>query len=295
MTKKVKLAINLEDGSLKVRYTCLDTPLARKEIETALKHQGKIGLRVHGHREFISKKSPQQKLLGLNKIPAEKSLQSGAVKVPMLAVYTDYASYGDLVTPASWKRIRSQMDPRERLLFLDSALEQLEYLHGKNLVHCDIKPDNILLVEENGVARPKIIDPEQCCTPGLSAEPGGTPAYVPPEILRSAQGKYQIDFPRDIWALGFAFLGFFLERKHFPTKYYLAGLAVRGDEMRAYLHHLENISRTSLVDAGIVPKKGTMIDQNTIEYVFWKMLAIDPAKRPTAAQARKMIGAILAA
>ncbi len=89
---------------------------------------------------------------------------------------------------------------------LDQIASAVRYAHGRGVVHCDLKPENIFLVRIAGGNRrvhlAKLLDF------GLSfrkddAQPGhgGTPPYVAPERLRGAPPT-----PRcDVYALGVIF------------------------------------------------------------------------------------------
>ena len=78
----------------------------------------------------------------------------------------------------------------------------LEYIHAHNILHLDLKPQNILL----GQGRQAKI-----CDFGFSVQhnvessvfySGGTPSYIPPEYIPN--GK--LGRPADVWALGITML-----------------------------------------------------------------------------------------
>ena len=123
---------------------------------------------------------------------------------------TEYATNGDLLKHAKSGGAIPELEARH--MFFQIAMG-LRYIHSQNIIHRDVKLDNILLDESNrckicdfGVSRQ--IDPEE-----LINEQCGTPAYLAPEIIRD-QG-YR-GFGADIWSLGV--LLFCLLTGHMPFK-----------------------------------------------------------------------------
>ena len=76
------------------------------------------------------------------------------------------------------------------------------YMHRRGIVHCDIKPQNVLF-DENGAARLADFGMAKFFAPGeLSSDFSGTPQYMGPEIFRR---KPFDPYPADVWALGVTF------------------------------------------------------------------------------------------
>jgi len=107
-----------------------------------------------------------------------------------------HISGGDLL---NFVRKRTKLnEPTARFIF-KQIIEGLEYLHAQNILHRDIKLDNILIDLNNTV---KICDfgvSKQIKSGEVMRDQCGTPAYIAPEILLN---KGYEGFGVDIWSAG---------------------------------------------------------------------------------------------
>ncbi len=81
---------------------------------------------------------------------------------------------------------QSGIPPQELIGYLRESCQVLDYLHGKRVLHLDIKPDNILLLEGHvkladlGLAR--MLEDQR----SFAATACGSPAYMAPEVWRGS-------------------------------------------------------------------------------------------------------------
>ncbi len=98
------------------------------------------------------------------------------------------------------KLLEEQLSIKNILKYIIQIAKGLEKAHSKEIVHCDIKPGNILITND-GIA--KIVDfgiAKVCCQEKLISpdRTTGTIAYMSPEQISNSN----IDQRTDIWSLG---------------------------------------------------------------------------------------------
>jgi eukaryotic-like serine/threonine-protein kinase len=115
-----------------------------------------------------------------------------------------------VVPPDGGRGVKVPLAPRRALVLARQILDGVAHAHAHHLVHRDLKPDNILLLDMGGWERVKIIDfgivklvGDAAAVFGAGALTNaglvvGTPAYMAPE---QALGR-QIDGRTDLYQIG---------------------------------------------------------------------------------------------
>ena len=112
----------------------------------------------------------------------------------------------------SWHETIRNDSRRENLNIFKSVLNAIAFAHDRNIVHCDLKPDNVMVGEFGEVL---VVDWGQAIdlsTPE-TIRPGGTPAYISPEMARywcdlhleqkpDSPASDEVGFRSDVYLLG---------------------------------------------------------------------------------------------
>eukprot|EP00929_Paragymnodinium_shiwhaense_P024327 TRINITY_DN15003_c0_g1_i1.p1 TRINITY_DN15003_c0_g1~~TRINITY_DN15003_c0_g1_i1.p1 ORF type:complete len:525 (-),score=114.26 TRINITY_DN15003_c0_g1_i1:390-1964(-) len=123
----------------------------------------------------------------------------------VLAIVMDYADGGDLAKRIQKTRTAGQKFAESQVFrWVAQITLALKYLHGRNILHRDLKPQNLFLTKKEqlrigdfGIS--KVLDNQQ--VKSKESMIVGTPYYISPEIC--TEGLYS--FASDVWALGCIF------------------------------------------------------------------------------------------
>ncbi|KAF0744944.1 hypothetical protein Ae201684_000531 [Aphanomyces euteiches] len=174
---------------------------------------------------------------------------------------------------------RKQLSQEDATTILTQVASALEFMHAHGMVHCDLKPDNVMIADDMKV---KIIDFGSATIPNptvsglplkraltLSTAPlSGTKTYWSPEML-AGKSPIQVGPSMDMWSLG-CLLYIMLSGRH--------PFDARGNLSEEMILH--NIVHAPVVFSGPVwasvsPEMKALVQQ---------MLEKDPEARLTAAQ-----------
>lgn len=117
--------------------------------------------------------------------------------VSTLYIITEFCGGGELFDRIS---ARKRFTEKDAQLVLHQLMEALDYLHKRNIAHCDLKPDNFLFLGREEESPIKIIDfgMSKYFKRGEKSDlTQGTLFYMAPEVIR---GKYT--WHCDIWSMG---------------------------------------------------------------------------------------------
>lgn len=111
---------------------------------------------------------------------------------PMYNLFLEYVPNGTLSDTI--KKQGGSLDESTIQFYTNQILKGLNYLHSNGLVHCDIKPQNVL-IGKNGA---KIADLGCAKMVEDGSKFSGTPVFMAPEVARGQEQGFQAD----VWALG---------------------------------------------------------------------------------------------
>eukprot|EP00347_Sterkiella_histriomuscorum_P015113 403358271 len=201
-----------------------------------------------------------------------------------LCITMDYAANGDLLQLIEKYKSEKQHIPENNIwIIAKEVCEGLSYLHSRNIIHRDIKPQNILITGSNsykiadlGISRELSSKNQQLHTSKI-----GTPLYQSPELLR----KQPYDFKVDIWALGC--LLYFLTSLEHPFHINRQQVSpLRNENFGNGLSHKQQLEYQILNHA---PKSIPELYSYKLQILIQRMLDKNQNTRPNAIEVLKLI------
>lgn len=177
------------------RHTMLDIPVALKLISSQIlgPDDSESAKRFLREAKYVAKiKHPNVVSL----MDAGKDDKRGFYYIAL--EFMDGGSVGDII------RTTGPMDEREAIKIITAAANAISVASQFNIVHRDIKPDNIMLSKDGAIkladlGLAKEIHNEASLTDSDAHEIMGSPAYMSPEQIRNFAS---VDIRADIYSLG---------------------------------------------------------------------------------------------
>ncbi|TNV86407.1 hypothetical protein FGO68_gene4970 [Halteria grandinella] len=186
--------------------------------------------------------------------------ESGNSKVELKMVMK-YAKYGTILKHLQKKQ---NFNEEEIRTVMAQLLLAVDLMHRKNIIHRDIKPDNILLMDR-GTLQICISDLGLACQaddPKEVALKCGTPGYVAPEVLKNT---HPFTLKADIFSVGGFFYNMVTSNNLFP-----------GRNAQELLYYNKNQNPIPVVQTKV---KGVSAECKSL---LCSMLNVNPDQRPSA-------------
>ncbi|XP_076820821.1 testis-specific serine/threonine-protein kinase 1-like [Clavelina lepadiformis] len=188
------LGSDLGQGSYAtVKSAIWQRPGAPKGIKVALKIINDPDMPQDFKEKFLPREIKIVQILNHPNVIKTMEIFNGCKKT-YLAL--EFAGHGDML---SYIQLRGALKEQESACFFKQIAQGLSYLHERNIVHRDLKCENILLNSKNRIKLADFGFARQMSKQDLSKTYCGSAAYAAPEIL---QGIPYHGAKADIWSTG---------------------------------------------------------------------------------------------
>lgn len=117
-------------------------------------------------------------------------------------IIMEYLRGGELLDAVIQKGSYNESDART---IFKQLIDAVNYMHAKDVVHRDLKLENLLLAESGDINTVKVADfglAKKFAGGGALSTICGTPQYVAPEVIKGGQNPYTYGPECDIWSCG---------------------------------------------------------------------------------------------
>ncbi|KAF1808533.1 kinase domain-containing protein [Eremomyces bilateralis CBS 781.70] len=178
-----------------------------KELIQERPHLGRVWLATSGHDKFVLKDIPKDIFSGFNENIRPRLRENPYIRLPSDTILDQRIFVYRYLTDDFLSLVRKQIPMQARKQILKASLRGIAELHDRDIVHLDIKPDNIMancrhVGQETIVEQVQITDventaylPKGRCIKGMLA---GNDNWRSPE----AHFKGELNKPSDIFSFG---------------------------------------------------------------------------------------------
>ena len=148
------------------------------------------------NRERVLSEIKILKIVRHNNIVKLYEVMETPQKIYLVMEYCDGGELFDYIVS------KQHLSEKQACLFFQEIIDALTYLHSQNIVHRDVKPENILLESFGKSMTCKLIDfgiSRTYTLDKLITTPCGTASYAPPEMHR---GEEYYGLLSDVWSAG---------------------------------------------------------------------------------------------
>lgn len=183
-------------GSDAVVYEGVDS-LTKQKVALKVVDLDSKNITSSRRQELIQRFRDETNILSSLDHPHVIQLFDSKEELDKLTLVFEYAAGGDLLDHIA-KVVRLNERVARRVMM--SLVDALKYVHGMHVVHCDLKPDNILIRSELDMGDVIITDFgfASFCVGDTLTRQVGSPNYIAPEVLLGLPYGPAVD----VWALG---------------------------------------------------------------------------------------------
>lgn len=181
-------------GGMGVVFLCRQEGLDRHVAVKVMPHLASATWRENFQQEGMLAARLQHS--GIAHVYEAGLFELGDIEYPYLAM--------EYVEGVPLDEFAANLAPRKRISLLAQCLDAVVYAHGRGVIHCDLKPSNILVNES---CEPKIVDfgiavlmRDSCMAKKAAPVVFGSPAFMSPEQV--AGDASHTNEQTDVYALG---------------------------------------------------------------------------------------------